>query len=131
MIQESILLNRPESVKRYCFMLDLKNDPKLIEEYKYYHADGIWSEILAGLKEIGVYDMEIYLLENRLVMIMETSIDFDYQVQMDKLSRLDRQAEWEEFMWKFQQKLPWVTDNTKWDSMERIFSFNSKKNKSK
>lgn len=127
MVYESILLNRPENLKRHCFLLDLKNDPKLIEEYIYYHSDGIWDEILAGIKEIGIYDMEIYLLENRLVMIMETPVDFDYQVQMDKLSRLERQTEWEEFMWKFQQKLPWVNDDTKWDSMERIFSFAEKK----
>jgi L-rhamnose mutarotase len=31
-------------MKRYCLTLDLKNDPKLIAEYKKHH-DNIWLEI--------------------------------------------------------------------------------------
>ena len=34
-------------MKRYCFALDLNDDPALIEEYKRYHRpEGIWPEVM-------------------------------------------------------------------------------------
>lgn len=117
-----LLTNQPSEVRRYCSVLDLKENHQLIEEYKYYHDQGIWSEILEELGTLGIYDMEIYLAGNRLVMIMEVPADFDYENKMAQLATANRQQEWEELMWKYQQKLPWIDDNTKWVGMERIFS---------
>lgn len=122
---EGKIVDQHLSVKRYCFTLDLKDDDSLIAEYRYYHAKGIWPEILQGLSSIGIYDMEIYLTHGRMFMILDVPVDFDYEKMMGQLATMDRQQEWEEFMWKFQQRLPWVTDNTKWIEMERIFSFQS------
>ncbi len=63
--------------KRYCLTLDLKDDPKLIEEYKYWHqSNHIWSEIPQGIREVGITDMEIYLLGTRLFMILEAGRDY-------------------------------------------------------
>ncbi|WP_415859576.1 L-rhamnose mutarotase [Aureibaculum sp. 2210JD6-5] len=37
--------------KRYCLSLDLKDDPKLIAEYKEYHAEGnVWPEVVKSIK---------------------------------------------------------------------------------
>jgi L-rhamnose mutarotase len=47
--------------KRYCLTLDLKNDPKLIAEYKRYH-EKIWPEITKSIQDAGIVDLEIYLL---------------------------------------------------------------------
>ena len=42
-------------VKRYCLTLDLKNDPELIRQYKYWHEDkNIWPEIPRGIRESGL-----------------------------------------------------------------------------
>ncbi len=105
---------------RSCLTLDLKNNPELIEEYKKWHSpDHIWKEIPQGIKEIGINEMEIFIWQNRLFMIVDTDDDFNWEVQMDKLSKLPLQNEWELFMDKYQQRLD--KGDVKWQKMERIF----------
>jgi L-rhamnose mutarotase len=113
---------KPPQTKRYCLTLDLKDDTTLIREYKYWHMSGhIWPEIPKGIREVGIVDMQIYLLGTRLFMIMETKPDFDFAVDMAKLSGLPRQKEWEAFVAKFQQSLPGAASSEKWKLMDRIF----------
>ena len=100
----------------------MKNDPTLIEEYKFWHKnENRWPEIPAGIREVGILDMEIYINESRLFMIIETAFDFDWDASFAKLATLNRQAEWEEFMSKFQFTKPGATSSVKWTLMERIF----------
>lgn len=109
--------------KRYCQTLKLINDPELIEEYKFWHKpENRWPEIPAGIREVGILDMEIYISDNLLFMIVETSVDFDWQVSFDRLATLHRQAEWEAFMGRFQLTSPDMSSSEKWKLMDRIFS---------
>lgn len=60
-------------VKRYCQTLDLRDSPELIAEYRKRHSQAeAWPEILAGIREVGILEMEIYILGTRLFMIVET-----------------------------------------------------------
>lgn len=114
------------NIKKYCLTLDLKNDPLLIEEYKHWHKpENIWKEIVEGIKQIGIIDMEIFLHDTRMFMIMETPENFDWEDQMKKLSELPRQQEWEDFMSKFQQALPDTPEGEKWQMMNKIFDLNN------
>ena len=62
-------------VKRYCQTLDLRDSPELIAEYRKRHSQAeAWPEILAGIREIGILEMEIYILGTRLFMIVETPL---------------------------------------------------------
>ena len=80
-----------QPVKRYCQTLDLKNEPKLIAEYRKMHSQGkIWPEIPAGIREVGILEMEIYLFDNRLFMIVETPFDFDWETAMKRLNTSTR-----------------------------------------
>ena len=109
-------------VKRYCQMLNLKNGPKLIAEYRKVHSrEKAWPEIRAGIRSVGILEMEIYILGSRLFMIVETPLDFDWETAMDRLSYLPRQAEWEEYVSKFQECVPTSTSTEKWKLMERMF----------
>ncbi len=109
-------------VKRYCQTLDLKEDPALVERYRHYHsAEGIWPEIPAGIREVGILQMEIYLLGTRLFMIVETPLDFDWERAMARLNTLPRQQEWEDFVSVFQAAAPGAASAEKWRLMERIF----------
>ncbi|HEX7572199.1 MAG TPA: L-rhamnose mutarotase [Bacteroidota bacterium] len=113
---------KPSETKRYCLTLDLKNDSTLVREYKYWHMnEHIWPEIPKGIREVGIVDMQIYLLGTRLFMIMETTPEFDFDRDMAKLSGLPRQKEWEAFVAKFQQSLPGASSSEKWKLMDRIF----------
>jgi len=106
--------------RRFCFTLDLKNDPALIAEYKKYH-ERIWPEIIQSIKSSGVEDMEIYLLGTRMFMIMDVNETFSFE----KKAMADREnpkvQEWERLMWRFQQALPEAKPGEKWLLMERIF----------
>jgi len=112
-----------QPVKRYCQSLELKNDQDLIKEYKFWHkTENRWPEIPLGIKEVGILEMELYLYENKLFMIVETPLDFNWEDAFRKLENLDRQAEWEDFMEKFQITDPGKSSAGKWHLMERIFS---------
>lgn len=113
--------NQP--VKRYCQTLALKNDPDLMEEYKFWHKnENRWPEIPQGIREVGILDMELYITGNLLFMIVETPLDFEWDTAFATLAGLNRQAEWEEFMAKFQKSEPGQSSSEKWKLMERIFS---------
>ena len=107
---------------RYCKTLSLKDDPKLIADYIKVHApESIWPEITAGMREVGILDMEIYLLGTRLFMIMDTVPDFDHESAMVELAKKPRQSEWEAYVSKFQQTSVEATADEKWQLMERIY----------
>ena len=70
-------------VKRFCRTLDLKDSPELIAEYRRRHAqDGVWKEVLDGIRQVGILEMEIYILGTRLFMIVETPLDFEWDEAM-------------------------------------------------
>lgn len=109
-------------VKRYCQTLDLRDSPELIAEYRKRHsASEVWSEILEGIREVGILEMEIYILDTRLFMIVETPVDFDWDTAMARLNTLPRQQEWEEYMSVFQLTTPGMSSAEKWKPMERMF----------
>ncbi|KAA6304307.1 L-fucose mutarotase [termite gut metagenome] len=111
-----------QAVKRYCQTLDLRNNPELISEYRNRHSqEKIWPEIPEGIRQVGILEMEIYLLDTRLFMIVETPLDFDWDSAMSRLSALPRQAEWEDYMSVFQLCEPNASSAEKWKLMERIF----------
>lgn len=108
--------------KRYCKTMELRNDPLLIETYKKAHAKGAaWPEITQGMKEVGIIDMEIYLLGTKLFMIMDTTADFDHDKAMTELALKPRQSEWEAHMSQFQDSSAESTADQKWQLMEQIY----------
>jgi len=105
---------------RYCLTLDLKDEPRLIAEYKKHH-EKIWPEITASLKESGIEDAEIYLLGTRMFMILEVNDRFSFEAKARADEENPKVCEWEELMWKFQRPLPQAKAGEKWLLMQRIF----------
>jgi L-rhamnose mutarotase len=109
-------------VKRFCQTLDLKDNPDLIAEYRRRHADGeAWSEVLDGIRSVGILEMEIYIVGTRLFMIVETPLDFDWDSAMARLATLPRQQEWEDYVALFQKCKEGESSDEKWKMMERMF----------
>ena len=109
-------------VKRYCRTMELKPDDALIREYVHRHSEAeSWPEIRQGIRSVGILEMEIYLLGNKLFMIVETPVDFDWDSAMARLATLPRQQEWEDFMAIFQQCNEGDTADEKWKMMDRVF----------
>lgn len=104
-------------VKRYCQTLDLRDSPELIAEYRKRHSQAeAWPEILAGIREVGILEMEIYILGTRLFMIVETPVDFDWDTAMARLNTLPRQQEWEEYKFMFMA----VVEETLWKERKTL-----------
>ena len=100
----------------------MKDNEALIAEYRKRHSEGeAWTEIIDGIREVGILEMEIYLVGTRLFMIVEAPADFDWSSAMARLSTLPRQQEWEDYMSEFQQAPPGASSDEKWMLMERIF----------
>jgi len=108
--------------RKLYYACDLIDNPKLIEEYKRYHAkENAWPEITKSIKDSGIIDMEIYILANRLFMIMEVDETFspERKQMMDAVN--PKVQEWEKLMWQFQQAPPGAKDGEKWLPMEQIY----------
>jgi L-rhamnose mutarotase len=110
-------------MKRFCLALDLKDDEQLIKEYEAYHK-AVWPEILKSIKDAGITNMEIYRIENRLFMIMETTDEFSFEAKAKADTANAKVQEWEMLMWKYQEALPSAKPGEKWMLMEKIFSLN-------
>lgn len=109
-------------VKRYCQTMELKDDAELIRRYREAHdKEHFWDEIKEGIKAVGILEMEIYLLGNRLFMIVDTPLDFNWDEAMARLATLPRQQEWEEYVAQFQNCDAKATSDQKWKMMERVF----------
>lgn len=108
--------------KRYVQYLEISNDPELLAEYRKWHSEEHhWKEIREGIREVGILEMEIYLLGNHLTMIVDAPADLCWKEAMDRLATLPRQAEWEAFVSKFQGCAAEARSDEKWQPMERIF----------
>jgi L-rhamnose mutarotase len=109
-------------LKKLCYTCDLKNKPDLIEDYKEYHSkENTWPEITKSIKDSGIINMEIYLLANRLFMIMEVDESYtpERKQMMDAVN--PKVQKWEKLMWKFQQAPPGAQEGEKWLPMEQIY----------
>ena len=107
---------------RFCKTLTLENDPQLIKDYKKVHAAGAgWPEITQGMIDVGILDMEIYIVGTRLFMIMDTVPDFDHDAAMTELAAKPRQSEWETYVSRFQRTSADASADEKWQLIERIY----------
>src|SRR5690606_61598 len=106
-------------MKRYCFALDLKDDPQLISEYERWHKkENSWPEITKSILDTHITSMEIYRTGSRLFMIMEVNEEYSHDLKKTIDERNSKVQEWEELMSRFQQPLPWAKEGEKWVLMQ-------------
>lgn len=111
-----------QPVKRYVQTMELKDDDKLIKKYREAHdSEHSWKEIRDGIRQVGILEMEIYIVGNRLVMVVDTPLDFNWDDAMRRLATLPRQQEWEEYVARFQCCDEKATSDEKWQMMELMF----------
>lgn len=111
-----------QPVKRYCQTLDLRDADGMIARYRKAHSKAqAWPEIIEGIRQVGILEMEMYILGNRVFMIVETPLDFDWDSAMSRLATLPRQQEWEDYVAVLQGCAKGTTSAGKWHLMERMF----------
>ena len=106
---------------RYCFAVDLKDDPIAIPAYEEYHKS-VWPEIIQSIKDADIHVMDIYRVSNRLFMIMEAGDDFSFEKKAAMDASNDIVVQWEKLLWDYQQALPNANPGEKWVLMNKIFA---------
>ena len=108
-------------MQHFGLTLELKDDPELITQYKAYHADP-WPEPLQGLGKVGITDMKIFLLGQRMFMYMTATDEFDPARDFPRYVEQNPKAkEWDELMRTFQQQVPEAKEGEWWANMELVF----------
>lgn len=109
-------------MKRWVLAVDIPGDRAAVLAYAKYHR-AVWPEVLRSLRRVGVRAMDIYLLGQRLVMVMDTRDGFDRARDFARHAASDpRCAEWEERMRAFQQAPPGARRGELWALMRPVFS---------
>lgn len=109
-------------VKRFVQTMELRDDPELIALYRKAHSEEeCWKKIVEGIRAVGILEMELYILGTRLVMIVDAPTDFNWDEAMSRLATLPRQAEWEQYVARFQKCAEEQRSDEKWQMMERMF----------
>ena len=92
----------------------------MVDKYIEVHSH-VWPEIIDGQHAVGILSMEIYVRGNVLFMIVDTVDEFDWEKDMERLSKMPHQAEWEAYVSQFQGCSPDATSTEKWHLMDKIF----------
>src|SRR5438445_286500 len=98
----------------------LSSSAAALESYQAYHRR-VWPEVVRSLQRAGIREMEIYLLERRLVMVVDTDGADFRRCFAAHVSSSPRVAEWEELMRGLQQPPPGGRPGEWWALMEPVF----------
>ena len=113
-------------LQRRCFALDLKDDAAAIESYKHWHRPGgPPPEVTRSLRDAGIAALDIYLIGNRLFMIMDSDPAAPASGQATDDSDNPHVQSWELLMSGLQQELPFPQKESgagKWQLLEHIYS---------
>lgn len=110
-----------DAYARFVLTLEIVNDPALAKEYVAVHSIGkAWPEITQNMKTVGIYEMELYLMDYRAFLIMDTKPDFDWETDGKKWGELPRESEWQAYVAKFQKTDPESKAAEKWKTMNVI-----------
>ena len=108
--------------RRVVQILDLYDDAALIAAYRKAHSEAeMWPEIVEGIRQCGILEMEIFIKGNHLVMVCDVPEDLDWDAAMRKMATLPRQAEWEAHVGQFQAAAEGARSDEKWQMTERMF----------
>ena len=108
-------------MSRHVLAVDLKDDPRIVERYVDHHRR-VWPEVLRSLRAAGLRGMEIFVIGRRLVMIVETDGNGDYEAIFARhAASHPRVAEWEALMKSMQQPIPDASPGEWWAPMRPVF----------
>jgi L-rhamnose mutarotase len=108
-------------MNRHVLTLELRDAPGVVASYREYHAQ-VWPEVAASLTNAGVRRLDIYLLDRRLVMILDLEEGLDLARVFERhASSGAKVTEWEQLMKSLQQRAPGAREGEWWASMEQVF----------
>jgi L-rhamnose mutarotase len=107
---------------RRCFAVDLYDDPALSARYRAWHEAGAPpAAVTEAIRADGVGELEIWLVGDRMFMILEQGAPYDPQAKAARDATNPDVLAWDALMRTFQKSLPFATGQT-WVEMERIYA---------
>jgi L-rhamnose mutarotase len=106
----------------FALTLNLKDDPRLVEEYLEHHRR-VWPEVLDALKTTGVEDIKIYLSGRRLFMVMVAPEGFDPARSFVEYTKNPVAQRWDTLMKTYQEKVPEAGPEQWWMPLAPVFDF--------
>jgi L-rhamnose mutarotase len=106
----------------FALTLNLKDDPRLVEEYLEHHRR-VWPEVLDALKTTGVEDIKIYLSGRRLFMVMVAPEGFDPARSFVEYTKNPVAQRWDTLMKNYQEKVPEAGPEQWWMPLAPVFDF--------
>lgn len=101
--------------------LKLKNNVKLIKEYKNAHRpENVSKQILFNMDKIGILDMELYVKHFQAYLIMDIPYEFYLEEAYRKWELLPMEKEWQSRMARYQDISSDDGLIAKWKVMPRI-----------
>lgn len=110
-------------MKCYARTLCLRDDPEAIRLYKEHHL-AVWTEVLAGLRMVGIQEMKIFLRDTRMFMYLETDDSFVPERDFPRSQEHPRVQEWEKLMGALQTRSPEARAEEWWADLELVFDLN-------
>jgi len=108
---------------RHVLLLDLQDDPDLIAAYRHWHRPGgPPPAVTAAIRAGGVAALDIWHVGDRLVMVLETTPNFDPAANAARDAADPDVRAWDVLMDRFQRRLPFAAAGEKWIAAERIYS---------
>jgi L-rhamnose mutarotase len=105
---------------RFAMALNLRDGPRVIEEYEEHHRS-VWPEVLSAVRSTGVKDIKIYRSGRHLFMIMKGPAGFDPTEAFAEYERDPVVQRWEALMRTLQEPLPGAKPGQWWTEIPLIF----------
>ena len=109
-------------MKRYVYILDLKEDGALQQEYLAYHQN-VWACVEKRLAQIGIRENSIYRCGNRLVNILTVEDDFDPDKDLIRYAEDPECKRWDDIMRGFQKKVPAAKEDEWWALCDIVYAY--------
>lgn len=111
-------------MKVFAITIDLKDDSEIFKEYDAYHK-AVWPEVKAAVAAIGIRNVKIFRLGNRLVQVFEAEDAFVPKTDMPKYSQGNPTVEkWDAMMQEFQVPLSSRQPGEWWAEMKMVYDSN-------
>ena len=107
-------------MKAFALTLCLQDDPDKIAEYKRAHQ-AVWPEVTARIREVGIQNMQIFLLGRRMFMYLLTDDNFDPRRDFARVNEDPTSARWNKEMAELQERAPEASPDEWWAPMELVF----------
>ena len=109
-------------MKFFCKYLKIERNTNLTEYIKIHQPENMWPEIVKGMEDVGILGMELYHVENMIIMTMRTTDSFCADRDLSLLASKPRQSEWEAYVSSFQGVDADASAKAKWTEIPEIYS---------